>query len=136
MTASGAALLAGDPSGAAVGDVACGVERAEVAADGHVVGPELEADAGGLQRPAADQVLHRIVAEQAQVSRSAAGGDAGGDRDHAAQDAAAGQGVEVRRLGGFQLGLAARLDRQAAQAVGHQHDDFRVVLDHQSAPNS
>ena len=30
-------------------------------------GPELEADAGGFQRPAADQVLERIVAEQAQV---------------------------------------------------------------------
>ena len=38
--------------------------------------PELEADAGGLQRPAADQVLDRVVAEQAQVSRPAAGGDA------------------------------------------------------------
>ena len=50
------ALLAGDAAGAAVGDVAGGVERAEIAADGHVVGSQLEAHAGGLQGAAADQV--------------------------------------------------------------------------------
>ena len=76
-----AAFLAGDAAGAAVGDVAGGVEGAEIAADGHVLRPQLEAHAGGLQRPAADQVLDRIVAEQAQVSRPAAGRNARGDRD-------------------------------------------------------
>ena len=87
-----AALFAGDAAGAAVGDVAGGVERAEVAADGHVLRPQLEADAGGLQRPAADQVLDRIVAEQAQVAGSAAGGDARRDRDTCSPGRRAGPG--------------------------------------------
>ena len=50
------------------------VERAEVAADGHVVRLQLEADARRLEHAAADQVLERIVAEQAQVPRPAARG--------------------------------------------------------------
>ena len=47
----------------------CGVERAEVAADRDVARLELEADAGRLERAAADDVLERIVAEQAEVAR-------------------------------------------------------------------
>ena len=46
-------------------------------------GPELEADAGRLQRPAADDVFQRIVAEQAQMPRPAAGRDARLDRNAA-----------------------------------------------------
>jgi hypothetical protein len=36
------------------------------------------------------------------------------------------QGIEVRRPRRFQLRLAPRLDGQAAQAVGHEQDDFRL----------
>ena len=41
-------------------------------------------------------------------------------------DAVAGAGVEVRGAGGFQFGLAAGLERQPAEAVGHQQDDLGV----------
>ena len=88
MIASGALSSAGDAAGAAIGDVAGGVERAEVAADGDVAFVQLEADAGGFERAAADQVLERIVAEEAEVAGAAAGADAGQDRDAAAADAA------------------------------------------------
>ena len=57
----------------------------------------------------------------------------GSDGDAAAADAALGERVEVRRVGRFQLGQAARLLRQAAEAVGDVHDDLGVVLDVQFA---
>ena len=103
------------------------VERAEIAADGHVLRPQLEADAGGLQRPAADQMFYRVVAEKAQVSRPAAGGDARGDRIQASLDAVFCQGVQIGGFGGLQFRRSARLDRQSAQPVGHQHHDFRLI---------
>ncbi len=97
---------------------------------------KFEPDAGRLQRAAADQVLQRVVAEQAEVARAAAGADAGAHRNAAAQDAGLGQRVEVGRVGRFQLGPTARLLRQAAQAVGHVHDDLGVVFDVQLARKS
>ena len=110
-----------------------GVERAEVGADGDVALFELEADAGGFERAAADEVLQRVVAEQAEVAGPAAGADAGQHGDAAAEDAALGERVEVGRVGRFELGQAARLLRQAAEAVGHVHDDLGVVFDVQFA---
>lgn len=123
-----AAFLAGDASGAAVGNVALGVERAEIAADSHVHRSQLEADAGGLQGAAADQVLDRVIAEEGQVSGTAAGGDTRCDRIHAALDPVFCQIVQMRGFGGFQFRRPARLDRQPAQPIGHQHNDFRFVL--------
>ena len=73
-------------------------------------------------------ILERVVAEQPQVARAAARRDARLDRNAAAADAAPGQRVEIRRAGRFQLGHAARLQRQPAQAVGHQHHDFGIVF--------
>jgi hypothetical protein len=123
------ALFAGDAAGAAVANFAGGVERAEVRADGDVAFFELEADAGRFEGAAADEVGDRIVTEQAEVAGTAAGGDAGGDGDAAATDAFAYELVEVGGLRGFKFGEPARLLRQAAQAVGDEHDDLRVVLD-------
>ena len=127
------ALLAGNAAGAAVGDVAGRIERDKIATHGNVLGPQLEAHAGRLQGPAADRILQRIVAEQAQVSRAAAGGNAGQNGNRTAQRADLRQGVQVGRLGGLQLGRSARLQRQSAQAVGHQEHDLGVVLDLQFA---
>ena len=127
------AFFGRDAAGAAVGDVALGVDRAEVGADGDVAVFELEADAGRFERAAADHVLQRVVAEQAEVARAAAGADAGQHRDAAAEDAGFGERVEVRRFGRFQFGQAARLLRQAAEAVGDVHDDLGVVFDVQFA---
>ena len=106
-----------------------GVERAEVGADGDVAVLEFEADAGGFEGAAADHVLQRVVAEQAEVAGAAAGADAGQHGDAAAEDADFGERVEVRRVGRFELGQAARLLRQAAEAVGDVHDDLGVVFD-------
>ena len=126
-------LFGRDAAGAAVGDVAGRVERAEVGADRDVAFLQVEADAGRLECPAADQVLERIVAEQAQVPRAAAGADARQHRNAAAADADLRQRIEIRRVGRFELGLAARLLRQPAQAVADVHDDLGVVLDVQFA---
>ena len=38
------------------------------------------------------------------------------------------EGIEVRRAGGFQLGLSARFQRQSAQAVRYKEDNLRIVL--------
>ena len=46
---------------------------------------------------------------------------------HASLDAVFCQGVQIGGLGGLQFRRSARLDRQAAQPVGHQHHDFRLV---------
>ena len=70
---------------------------------------KLEADAGRLQRAAADQVLQRIVAEQAEMPRTAAGADAGQHGNAAAADAALGERVEIRRVGRFELRQTAGL---------------------------
>jgi hypothetical protein len=114
------AALGRRPAGAAVADLARLVDRAEVAADGDVLGPDLEVDAQRFEDAAADAVLERVVAEQAEVAGAAAGGDARQDRDAHAADAFAGQRVEVRRPRRLEFRLAVRLDRQAAQAVRNE----------------
>ena len=70
LIASGALSSRGDAAGAAVGDVAGRVERAEVRADRDVAFFEREADAGRFERAAADEVLERVVAEEAQGARA------------------------------------------------------------------
>src|SRR5262249_41159443 len=65
------------PAGAAVADQPLGVHRAEVSADRHVFWPDLKINAQRFKDAPADLVFERIVAEQTEVPRSAAGGDAG-----------------------------------------------------------
>ena len=93
-----------DATGAAVGDDAFCVERAEIGAGGDVAGLKFEAQAEGFNDAASDLIFQRVVAEQAEVARAAARGDAGRDGDHAALGADAGEGVEVRGAGGFERG--------------------------------
>ena len=57
----------------------------------------------------------------------------GQNRNAAAEDAGFGEGVEVRRVGRFQLRQAAGLLRQAAEAIAHVHDDLGRVFDVQFA---
>src|SRR5690606_9768044 len=94
---------------------------------------KLEADAGRFERAAADEVLHGVVAEEAEVAGAAAGGDAGGDGDAAAADAFAHELGEVGGLRGFEFSEAPRLLRQAAEAVGDEDDDLGIVLDEKLA---
>lgn len=67
-----AADVGRDPPGAAVADLAAGVEGAEIAPRRDVVGPEIEIDPERLEHAAADAVAERIVAEQPEVTRAAA----------------------------------------------------------------
>ena len=124
LMASGAAFFAGDAAGAAVGDVARGVERAEVRADGDVAFLQFKADAGGLERAAADEVLQRIVAEQTEVAGAAAGAMPGLTGMLLPRMPLLRECVEVGRLGGFEFGESAGMLRQAAEAVGDEHDDL------------
>ena len=78
------AHVGADPAGAPVGDRAVRPERAEVAADRDVVRAQIEVDPERLEHAAADAVPQRIVAEQAEVPRPAAGRDAGHHRDRQA----------------------------------------------------
>ena len=90
-------LAGGETSGAAVGDYALGVDGAEVAAHGEVVGGEVYADAGGFKDSALDEVGHRVVAEEGQVAGAAAGDDSGG---HGYGEPAHGKGGETIKVGG------------------------------------
>ena len=100
-------------------DAAVAVEGGEVDPGGDVARAQLEADAGGRQRPPADLVGERVVAEQPEVAGAGPRGDAAGDRVVQAEGAFAGQPVEVGRA---RLGqLRAALDGAvAAEAVHHQ----------------
>ena len=102
------------PAGAPVGNLPAGVQGAEVAADRDVLRANLKIDAQRFEDAPADPVLERVVAEQAQMPRPAARRVARQHRQTQAADALLGAPVEVRRARGFQLRLAARLQRQAA----------------------
>ena len=106
--------------GAPVGDDAFGVERAEVGARRHVAGPQFQAQSQRFDDAAANLEFQRVVAKQAQVSRSAARGDARRDRDHPSLRGVFGQRIEVGGDRGFErreIALLARGD--VAYAVEH-----------------
>ena len=90
-------LAGGETPGAAVGDYALGVDGAEVAAHGEVVGGEVYADTGGFKDSALDEVGHRVVAEKGEVAGAAAGDDSGG---HGYGEPAHGEGGESIKVGG------------------------------------
>ena len=121
--------LRGDAAGATVDDVAVGVDGAEVAAGGDIALLQIDVDAQGLQDAAADEVLHRVVTEEAQVAGAAARSDAGKHRHREAAGALLGQPVQVRDVGGLQLRPTGLRVRQAAQAIRHKHDDGRRGAD-------
>jgi len=117
-------LLGGRAAGAAVDHGPVGPERGEVAAHRHVVGPQLDAQPQRREHPAPHLVGEGVVAEEAQVARARAGGEAGGHQGDAPQVGLLGQGVEVRGAGGGQLGGAARLAGQSAHAVEDDEEDL------------
>jgi hypothetical protein len=92
-----------------------------------------ELDADGLQHAAADLMFVGIVAEERQVRRPTAGGDARPDGLVQAADAARHQAIHVRRVGCLQGRRAAGLHRQPPQAVQDYHGDLARILDHQFA---
>ncbi len=115
-----------DAPGAPVGDVAFGVEAAQVAAGGDITGVDIHADSRGRERPAADIVDQRVIAEQGQVGRAGAGGQASADGDGLAQAALRGETVQIWGLSSLECGRAACFHRQASQPVENQEDDFFI----------
>ena len=75
----GEALLRRDATSPSIGDESGGVERAEVAAGGDVLGAEIEADSRRLERTPADAEGEWVVAEEAEMSRTRSRRDAGQD---------------------------------------------------------
>ena len=65
-------------------------------AGGHIARPHGKVDTQRFQNPSPDAVLKRVVAEQTQVARTAAGRDAGQDRDAQSAYALPYTGVQVR----------------------------------------
>ena len=118
------ALLRCDAPRAAVDDHAIPIDGAEIAARRNLAGRDGDADAQRLQHATADEVLHRVVAEEPQVARTASRRYARQHRRRQPARAHARQPVEVGRRGRFQLGLAGFRVRQPAEAVGHKHDDL------------
>ena len=120
----------GHAPGAAVGDDAAGVEGAEIGARGDVARLEFQAQAQGLNDAAPDLILNGIVAEQSEVARPAAGGDAGSDGDHAALRAEFGQGVKIGGRGRLQRREKTLFfGRQIAQTVQDYEGQFGVCFD-------
>ena len=102
------------------------LDRGEVAPGHEVVPADLDPGAQGLEDAPAELVLERIVAEEGQVGRPAAGCDAHHDRIGEAADGALRQRVEVRLAGRFELALA--VGGQAADPVHDQENDLRIGL--------
>ena len=118
------ALLRRDATRAPVDDHAVPIDGAEVAPRRHLAGRDGDADAQRLQHAPADEVLHRVVAEEAEVARPAARRDARQHRRRQPARAHPREPVQVGRRGRLKLGLAGVRVRQPAETVGHQHDDL------------
>jgi len=120
--------LGGRAAGAAVGDDVA-LDGAEVGPCGHVAGPQVHAHADDLHDAAADLDHARVIAEQPQVRRPAAGRDAVVDGDRATQGALGCQRVQVRGLGLFQWRAVSILGGpDVAQAVQHQQHELLAAL--------
>src|SRR5205823_159386 len=105
------------PARPAVGDQALCIDRAEIAADRHILRADLEVDSERFENSPADAIFERVVAEETEMPRAAPRRDA---RQHGNTQAAypfTHTGVQVWRPRRFELGLAPWLHRQTAQAV-------------------
>jgi hypothetical protein len=121
------ALIGADPTRAPVGDLAVCADRAKVAPRGDVVGRQIEVDAERLEHAAADAVAERIVAEEPEMTRPAAGRDPRRHGDRQPAHVAGHQRVQIGRRGSLEPGRPARRHGQAAQAVGNEQHDLRLV---------
>ncbi len=74
--------------------------------------------------PRGDIVLERVVAEESEVTGTAARSNPRQHRDTHATDAPLSQSIRFGVLAVFELGLATRLERKPTQSVTHIQDDF------------
>src|SRR5438132_1182502 len=96
LPAHGDTALGAGPAGAAVENQSRCINGAEIPAGSDVVRAHLKVNAERFENAATDTVLKRIIAEQAQVARAAAGRDAGQNRYAQAADAFPSEGIQVR----------------------------------------
>ncbi len=119
-------------AGPAVGDDAFGVKRAEVGAGGHVARAEVQAQPERLDDATAYLELERIIAEQGQVARPAAGRDAGRDGKDPALGRVLAERVQVGSAGRFERRKIALVARgQVAQSIQDHQRQFGLGLERQ-----
>ena len=119
------ARFGGNASRTAVGDDAFCIERGEVGAGANVAGFKFHAQAKRFNHAAADLEFQRVIAEQTEMSRPAAGRDAGRNGNHAALRRVFCQRIQVRRDGGLQRReIILFLRGDVAQAVEHDQREF------------
>src|SRR5262249_12638861 len=103
-----------------------GIQRAKIGPGSDVASLQLQTETERLDHTAADLKLERIVSKQSEVTRPAAGSDAGRDRDHATlRDAVGDERVEVGSRGGFQ-GRHFALDSGGNVAQSVQYDQGKL----------
>src|SRR5207237_10393982 len=96
-------------------------DRAGIGARRDVAMPEVDAGAERLEHAAPDEVRERVVAEEPEVPRAAAGRDPRRDRRQAAEGALPRETVEIRRARGLERRHAEmRGMRQVAEPVEHE----------------
>jgi hypothetical protein len=120
-----AALGRGSPC-APVCDEALGIHGTKVATNSDVEVADFEINTQGLEDASADAVFQGIVAEEAEMTRSASGGNALEHRDGEPRNPFAGKGIEIGSACGLELGFARGLQGQATESIGHQQYDFTV----------
>ena len=117
-------FFGGDASSTPIADVSIGINRAPIAACSHILRCEFEANTYRFEGSATDQVFHRVIAEEPQVTRPASRSDSWGNGVGKTLYSLDGESIQVRSLCSFQLRLSARCDRQSSQTVGYEHDDL------------
>jgi hypothetical protein len=123
--------LGADPSRAAVGDEALRVDGAEVTPRGDIARAQVELDAEGLEHAAADLVLERVVAEEAEVPRPAARGDARRDVSEEPTRRLPGQRGQVGNPGRLELRLPCLRPGQSPEPIQRQQNDLRLIRHHE-----
>ena len=124
LPAQGNGNLRWHPACPAVQQEPITIHGAEVSPGRDVPFSEVDFDAQGLQRAAADEILQGVVAEEGQVAGAASWRHAGKDRDGQPAGTLVGQRVQVGGVGRLQLREPCFGMAQASQAVHHQHDDL------------
>src|SRR5262249_48953850 len=114
----------GRPAGPAISDFAGCVDCAEVAAHRDILGSDMKINAERFENSAADLILERIVAEQAEVPWAAARRDSRQNRRRQTADSLTDTGVQVRRSGRLELGLSPHFQGETAEAVGDDENDL------------
>src|ERR1051326_2010298 len=108
------------------------IERAEVRASSNIPNAELKAKTQRFNDTAADLKFERIVAEESEMTRTAAGSDAGRDGDHPALSGLFRESVKVGSHCGFERGEVVLVARgEIAEAVKNEQNKLGIGFQRQ-----